>query len=101
MYYCFFCPPPSIVFLACHSLLIHQFASPLPTVRHILRIEVKGIIFVRIQTSNHSAVWVHVSRHANFFRRYIAGGRSLFLFQSVDLFVQTLDLLYLRYHCVD
>ena len=60
MYYCFSCSLPSIIVLACHSLLVHQFALPLPPVCHLLRIKVTGIIFVRIRTSNHSAMWSHM-----------------------------------------
>ena len=100
MYYCIRCPPLSFVFIACHSLLVHQFTSPLPSICHPLLVKVTGIIFVWGCTSNLSAVWAHVSRQTTSCSCTNAGGLSPFLIHGVDLFVQTLNLFFYIRHCV-
>ena len=100
MYYCFLCPSPSLVIIACHSLPVHQFASTLPSVCHLLWVKVTGIILVWGGTTNCSAVWAHGSRQTNYFCRDDAGGLCPFLFHGVYLLVQALNLFLLYRHCV-
>ena len=91
MYYCFRCPLPSFVVIACHSLLVHQFASPISSIYHPLWVKVTGIIFLWGCMSNRCAVWAHISHHTTSCRRVYAGGLIPFLFHSIDIFVQTLN----------
>ena len=91
VYYCFRFTPSSFVVLACHSLLVHKFTIPLPSVRHPLWVKVIGINFLWGCTSNSSAVWAHVSRQTTSSRSDNSGVLSPFLFHGFNLFIQTLN----------
>ena len=101
MYYNFGGPPPSIVVLERHSLFVHQCASPLPPLRHFLRIEVTRSLFVGSRTSDCSTVWAPVSCRSATCIRSVSQVWSPLIFESVDMLVQALDILFLRSNCVN
>ena len=43
MYYCFFCPPQSLIFLACHASFIHEFSCPVFSVCHFAWVKVASV----------------------------------------------------------
>ena len=96
MYYCLRCPPLSLIIFARHSLLFHQFSSPLLSVCHISWVELACILSVWCGTANRLKVCAYSRLHQSSSGQCPdAGGLPTSIFQSVDLFVQTLYFLLL------
>ena len=43
MYYCFRCPPPSLIVLACHNFFVHEFPCPIFSVYHFAGVKVASV----------------------------------------------------------